>query len=154
MLLVSAAIYSLVVSLATRLLSSFFVVAGGRFQLDLEDFKSIAPPKKEGLLDATEAKIKNLYEGQARMVSELQRLQDLESRCESMQKGACSGRNFSLLFHEFYSSGVMTSNISCRLKQDRSSDQDNGLHRIRVDHQALLLRQVERENRNKDGFFG
>jgi len=89
MLLVSAAIYSLVVSLATRLLSSFFVVAGGRFQLDLEDFKSIAPPKKEGLLYATEAKIKNLYEGQARMVSELQRLQDLESRCESMQKGAC-----------------------------------------------------------------
>lgn len=65
------------------------MVAGGRFQLDLEDFKSIAPPKKEGLLDATEAKIKNLYEGQARMVSELQRLQDLESRCESMQKGAC-----------------------------------------------------------------
>ena len=72
------------------------VMAGGRFQIDLEDFKSIAPPKKEGVLDATEAKIKNLYEGQARLVSELQKLEELDTRCESMQKGRCPNRSLSV----------------------------------------------------------
>jgi hypothetical protein len=96
MLLVSAVPAFVSLSQFASSSEPILVAAGGRVQLDLEDFKSIDPPKKDGVLDATAAKIKNLYEGQARLVSELRKLEELDSRCEFMQKGMCPGRCLSI----------------------------------------------------------
>ena len=59
---------------------------GGRAQLDVEDFSSISPPKREGALDVTDVRIKKLTEAQAKLVAEFQRVEDLETRADMTMK--------------------------------------------------------------------